>query len=92
MSYNALARMAKSQGLRNRLVACAAQEDVEFPDQWVGSHLWKLVSDTSWVSAWTYAEDIMTVNNNPDIGARDDVISDGMILSVVQALITTQST
>lgn len=85
MSYSALHRMRQSNGLRERLTAAAAQEGSADPDLWVHSNTWAIVSDPEWVSAWTYAEGTATVNHNPDIGAREDVITDGMILSAIQA-------
>lgn len=77
--------MKNSRGLWERLVAAAAQEDIAQPEIWVNDNLWPLVSRTDWLTAWEYAEDTMTANHNPDVGARDDVINDAMILAAVQA-------
>ena len=70
----------------NRIAACAAMEGIPQPTQWAGDNLWRIIARTEWVNAWGFAEDNKTVNDNPDSGARDDVINDGMILSAVQAV------
>lgn len=86
MSYATLGKMRNSQGLRERLTAAAAKEAIDTPDAWVGENLWKLIVQPGWEDDWQYARDTMTVNHNPDIGARDDVISDTKILGAVQAV------
>ena len=88
MAYNTLIHIRSSTGLRNRLVAAAAQEGVELPERWVENSLWAIISNSEWIAAWEYAANTMTVNHNPDIGARDDVIGDQMILAAIQARIT----
>jgi len=84
MSYSALHRMKESRGLWERLVSAAAQESILHPESWVNENHWPLVSRSDWLDAWKYAEDTMTVNHNPDIGARDDVLNDGMLLAAIQ--------
>ena len=86
MSYQATADMIGSNSLRMRIVACAAQEGVVNPDQWVAEHLWQIVTQPGWGDDWAYAQDNLNVNQNPDIGARTDVCSDAMILGAVQAV------
>ena len=88
MTYHAMTELRNSPGLQARLVACAAQEDIPNPEFWVASNIWPLVKSQAWVDAWQYCKDTMTVNDNPDIGSRDDVINDNMILSSVQAVNT----
>lgn len=86
MSFSALAAMRQSQGLQQRVTACAAMEGVDFPDQWSQLHTWKIIARPDWVDAFAYAEDNKTANVNQDTGARTDVINDGMILAAVQAV------
>lgn len=86
-NFQAIIEMAGSPSLLDRVAACAAQEGVENPRQWVYDNAWKLVShDTSWAADWQYAVDTASANVNPDTGKRDDVISETKILAVVQPL------
>lgn len=85
--YSTVMNMSKSVGLKNRLIGAAALEGRADANIWVEQNLFSLINDTSWVTAWEYAEDTKTVNVNPDTGARDDVINDSMILAAVQATI-----
>ena len=90
MSYASIVDMSQSAALRARVAACAADEGLQGdPTVWAASHIWEIVaSDAGWVQAWDSAVASSSVNYNPDTGARDDVITDAMILSVVQPLIT----
>lgn len=86
MSYRSIDEMARSESLIGRLAAAAAREGVKNPSQWVQVTVWELVSAPTWDVQWDYAVDTLTVNVNPDIGARTDVISDADLLARVQAL------
>lgn len=86
MSYSTLNTMRQSPGLMARIVACAAQEGSDSPEGWAQTNSWNVISGSDWVDAYAYAEDTKTVNVNPDTGARDDVITDTMILASVQAV------
>lgn len=88
MSYRSIVEMASSQSLIARIAACAAQEGVETnPLTWAQDNIWKVAASPGWADQWSYAVDTATVNVNPDTGARNDVITDGNILSVVQPMI-----
>ncbi len=89
MTYNSVSEMAASGSLTNRVAACAAKEGIENPTGWAGSHMWQLASSLNWDAQWDYAKATATVNTNPDIGARDDVISDADILAAVQNIVAT---
>jgi len=91
MSYTSVVEMASSQSLLSRIVAAAAGEGQIDPLIWAQANIWKLVSSPGWADAWDYAENAATINNNPDTGARDDTITDAMILSSVQSLRTEQN-
>ena len=88
MSYTSIVEMANSSSLIGRLTAAAAGETIASPEQWVRTNLWKIVSSPGWADDWAYAADTATVNTNPDLGIRVDVISDAKILSAVQAVHT----
>jgi hypothetical protein len=85
MSYRSTVKMATSPSLRDRIIACAAQEGEPNPEQWVSDNLWPVVTSPGWDADWAYAEEVYTDQYNPDTGARPDVISDAKILSAVQA-------
>lgn len=84
MSYSTIIEMFNSASLRERIIACAAQEGATDPNTWAQINIWKIIKNQTWVDDWKYAKDTYNVNQNPDIGARIDVISDGDILSAVQ--------
>jgi hypothetical protein len=86
MSYNAITSMASSPTLRARLTAAAAEQGYDNPDQWLSVHMWALASSPGWADKWVSAAGSMTVNQNPDLGVRDDVITDGDILAAVQGI------
>lgn len=83
MSYNDIVAMATDQDLLNRCIAAAAQEGQHEPgpQQWVATYMWHLVSSPGWADAWAYA--VNSGNTTP--GDDGGVITDGMILSAVQA-------
>jgi hypothetical protein len=89
MSYSAINAMFQSQSLRKRIIACAAQEGEPNPEGAVSNNImWRLVTNSEWVSNWTSAVAGYTEVYNPDTGARPDVITDGHILAAVQAVRT----
>lgn len=81
MTYNTLATMANDGDLQQRFTGCAAQESIPSPDSWVSQHRWELVTDTGMEAAYRTAQE----SGLAAIGKREDVITDGMILSIVQA-------
>lgn len=90
--YHAPVEMSKSISLKNRLTGAAAMEGRADAAMWVEQNIWRIVAAADWVEAWEYAEDTKTINHNPETGARTDVISDGMILARIQAIIAEGST
>jgi hypothetical protein len=86
MSYQTVTEIVNSSSLMSRIAACAASEGIPDPQTWVAMRKWEFASQPGWDDDWSYAEDTATVNQNPDTGARDDVINDGKILTAVQAL------
>lgn len=83
MSYTDVARMATDGHLRERIAACAAIEGVRepHPTKWADDNQWQLAGSPGWGDAYAYA--VLTGNEAP--GRDNAVVSDGMILSAVQA-------
>lgn len=88
MSYTSIQDMAQNGPLRGRIAAAAAAEGIDDPDTWTADRMWKFASQPGWGDKWAYAVDNYQINSNPDFGVRTDVISDGDILTAVQALNT----
>jgi hypothetical protein len=91
MPYLDVFNMTGSISLLGRLAAAAATEagggavlDPPEPESWAGEHRWELCSAPGWDEAWASAE----ASDVGDPGADPGVITDGMILSQVQALLT----
>lgn len=88
MSYLSIVSMASSQTLIARVAAAAADEGQADPLTWAQANIWAIVAaDTSWATNWDSAVAAPNVNANPDTGMRNDVISDAMILAVVQPMV-----
>lgn len=84
MSYKTQAMLAQDYNLQRRITACAATQNVANPVEWTASKMWKLSAEPGW--AIKYANALAAGNVNP--GDDEDVISDQMILSSVQPLVT----
>lgn len=83
MSYNTIARMAGDIPLAQRMTAAAAQENKTPPyEEWVSAHRWELAATPGWSEAWESA----VAAGNPNPGADEAVITDGMILAAVQPM------
>ena len=86
MAYSSVVEMASSQSILSRVSACVAAEGEHNPVVWAQANIWAVVSAPGWQEAWDYAQSTATDEQNPDTGRRPAVISDGMILSSVQAV------
>lgn len=86
MSYRTQALLASDVNLIARVTACAATQNVEGPLRWAWEHNWKLSSEPGWDAAYSYALNVGTV----DPGNAEGVITDGMILSSVQAFVNAE--
>jgi hypothetical protein len=83
MTYLTIAKITQSSSLRQRLTACAAQEDKPQPySAWVDDHIWDIASAPGWAGKWESA----VAGDIADPGAHEGVITDGDILAVVQNL------
>lgn len=80
MSYLTHADIAESLTVRRRAVACASQEGIGNPSDWVSRHAWVLVKD-DWISAVESARANTDYEGDPLMDPV--VITDGMILSAV---------
>ena len=90
MSYQAIIEMSQSGTLLGRVAAAAAAEGLaqrtgEHPLQWAQQNIWRVAAAEGWAEAWGTAEASKTINQNPDTGARTDVITDDMIREAVIA-------
>jgi hypothetical protein len=83
MTYKTVADMAENFALNRRITAAAAKEDVDDPPTWAQENRWEVASQPGWDAAW----DSAVAAENPDPGNDEAVITDGMILSGVQAVI-----
>lgn len=81
-TYLGISKVSNSGSLRDRVIACAVQEDISDYQNWVYEHRWEYAAAPGWAAAYESAE----VSGNPDPGAAPDVITDGMILSQVQSM------
>lgn len=86
MTLQSIVDMARSDSLRARCAACAAQEGEADPNTWAQTYAWQLATQPGWADKWDSAKAGMTPQFNPDTGARPDVITDADILAAVQAL------
>lgn len=84
MSYSTQAKMARDQQLLDRVTACAATQNIQEPTTWAYSKQWALSAEPGWDDAYAYA----LQNDNRSPGEDPAVISDGMILSAVQSMIS----
>lgn len=83
MAYNDIADMKDSNSLRRRLYASAAEENKSAqPEDWVNNRVWQIVGSPGWSLAWASA----VAGGITDPGADEGVISDGMILAVIQPM------
>ena len=84
MTYRIQAAMAQDRSLHARIAACAAREGITDPHPlaWASDHQWRLAAEPGWDDAYAYA----IASGVPDPGGSEGVVTDGMILSAVQAI------
>ena len=81
MSYATINLCANDPALQGRVTACCAQEGAESPQSAMYQLIWPLSSAADIEAAYASA----LAADNPDPGGDETVITDGMILSAVQA-------
>jgi ApbE superfamily uncharacterized protein (UPF0280 family) len=88
VSYTSIEEMAGSPSLLARVTGSAAQEGHPDAFNFVRANIWTIVAkDTAWADAWDFARANETDDDNPDTGRRPGVISDAMILAVIQPMV-----
>jgi hypothetical protein len=83
-TYSDIADASDSPSLTRRVAACASQQG-----QTVDPYGWAYTTRFGWAAApgWGAAFASADAGGNPDPGADDAVVTDGMILSQVQAML-----
>jgi hypothetical protein len=79
--YWDIAQMSADTDLTSRVAAAAAQEGIPDPRQWASDTMLTLAAEPGWGEAWASA----AAGGNEQPGRDPAVITDGMILSAVQA-------
>ena len=77
-------QIAADHDMHARFVACAQQEGIPDPDSWAWDRAWALAAQPGWGAAWASA----LASGNTAPGRDPSVVTDGQILSAVQALYT----
>jgi hypothetical protein len=81
MSYSSIAKCAEDRAFNDRLRACIADEGTDDPTDEATRLRWIVASADDIEAAYESA----LAAENPDPGGDESVITDGMILGVVQA-------
>lgn len=81
MSYATVHTCANDQELQGRVTACCAQEGADDPGARMYDVIWFVTSRADIEAAYASA----LAAQNPHPGGDESVITDGMILSAVQA-------
>jgi hypothetical protein len=85
MSYLTTYHIGSNEWMLRRVTACAAAEGMADPVQWAADNQYLWAAAPGWSDAWEYA---LAANPEDDPGKNEAVITDGMILAQVQALVT----
>ena len=85
MSYLTQAHIAGNSAMYERVAQCAATEGFADPSGWASANARTWAASPGWDTAW---ESALVAHPQPDYdpGADEAVITDGMILSEVQAI------
>ena len=87
MSYLTQATIADDPFMQSRVTQCAAQQGVtDDPDLWARTNRHTWAAAPSWDAVWESAL-VAHPEEGYDPGADGSVITDGMILSQVQAML-----
>jgi hypothetical protein len=81
MTYSTIAQCANDFAFQSRVTACIAQEGIDPPGVNMAAYMWQISTAKDIEDAYAYALNV----NNDNPGGDDTVITDGMILSYVQA-------
>lgn len=83
MSYSTQALLSSDADFRQRLASCAATQGIENPLSWAETNSWMIAAAPGFDGAYESA--VLSGLSRP--GDRADVITDGQILSAVQAFL-----
>lgn len=81
MAYFDVALLARDSDFLARIIACAVAEDIPQAEGWAQLHRWEIAGAPGFGDAYASA----LAGNVVNPGRDQAVISDGMILSAVQA-------
>lgn len=82
-TYWGIHLVADDGDLRERVTACAAQENIPSPEGWTYDHRWAYASAPTWAEKYEYA----LATDNPTPGKDPAVITDADILGQVQLMV-----
>lgn len=88
MSYSSLAALASDGAFRDRVAACAAEQQTQagadlgglHPTAWADQNLWQIAASPGFADAYQYAID----SGVQDPGGSAEVVTDAQILAAVQ--------
>jgi hypothetical protein len=86
MSYLTQSKIAANQAMNERVIQCAVGEQISDGQNWAYQHQREWAAAPGWDDAWEYALNVHSSDQNYDPGTDEAVITDGMILSQVQAM------
>lgn len=86
MSLRAIVEMSSSPSLMDRVAAAMATLGIHNPREVLISRQQAIAATPGWAGVWQMAVDNYDINQNPDFGARTDVITDEMILDGLDLL------
>lgn len=92
MTYLIISIMKDNGWLRSRVAACVALEGIADPARWAVDRKWELATQPGWADAWASALAGHPDEPDYDPGMDEGVVTDGMILASVQALIAEEDT
>lgn len=81
MSYSTIYKIRTDLSLQNRVEACAADEGADSPNNVMHQVMWPIATADDVIAAYESA----LAADNPDPGGDPGVVTDGMILGIVQA-------
>jgi len=82
MAYFDLALLTQDTDFDQRITACAASEGIDGAARWTAEHKWEVCAAPGFADAYATA----LLNEVPQPGRDQSVISDGQLLSAVQGI------
>lgn len=88
MTYQNIANIAQDGLIQRRVLACAFEQKIDNPLQWVADHQWMLAAQPGWADKWASALQNHAAEPDYQPGSDEAVITDADILAAVQTLNT----